>query len=430
MQKIIPFFWYDHQAEEAANFYTSIFKNSSVGKIMRQGDKALTVDFKLGDYNFMGLNGGPLFKINPSISIFAMCETVEDTDAAWAALSEGGKVMMPYDKYPWSEKYGWLEDKYGVSWQILVSHPSRPGLHFAPSLMFTGVQHGKAEAAINLYTSLFKNASIDGIARYEEGEGDPAIGTIKHAEFRLDGCLLMAMDSSHMHAFQFNEAVSLMVNCKDQQEVDFLWEKLTTDGGEESQCGWLKDKFGVSWQIIPTEMFQLFSDPDPARVQRAMGAMMQMKKLDLAKMKAAADDPAARPVVTIEAIVDAPLEKVWDFWSAPKHIMQWNSASPDWHTPRAENDLRKGGSFSSRMEAKDGSFGFDFGGVYDEVIDNQLIEYTMGDGRKVSVHFTKMEDGSTHVMESFEAESQNPVDMQRQGWQSILDNFKKYVESN
>jgi uncharacterized protein YndB with AHSA1/START domain len=133
--------------------------------------------------------------------------------------------------------------------------------------------------------------------------------------------------------------------------------------------------------------------------------------------------------VTVSTTVNAPVEKVWSYWSLPEHITKWNTASDDWHTPRAENDLRKGGSFSARMEAKDGSFGFDFGGVYDEVIPNEVIAYTLGDGRKVTVNFTSQGD-QTHVEETFEAESENPVEMQRGGWQAIMDNFKKYVEAN
>ena len=136
-----------------------------------------------------------------------------------------------------------------------------------------------------------------------------------------------------------------------------------------------------------------------------------------------------KEVITVESTINAPVQKVWEFWTRPEHITKWNAASDDWHSPRAENDLRKGGSFSCRMEAKDGSFGFDFGGVYDAVTENEYIEYTMGDGRNVKVKF----DGngsSTKVTESFEAESTNSIELQRGGWQSILDNFKKYTESN
>ncbi|MEO6329492.1 MAG: SRPBCC family protein [Ginsengibacter sp.] len=133
-------------------------------------------------------------------------------------------------------------------------------------------------------------------------------------------------------------------------------------------------------------------------------------------------------IITIENTINAPVEKVWEFWTKPEHITKWNNASDDWHTPRAENDLRTGGSFSARMEAKDGSMGFDFDGVYDEVRNNEYIEYTLGDSRKVEVTFIA-NGNKTKVIESFEAENTNPVEMQRGGWQAILDNFKKYTEA-
>lgn len=140
-------------------------------------------------------------------------------------------------------------------------------------------------------------------------------------------------------------------------------------------------------------------------------------------------ETASKTAITVESVVKAPVEKVWKYWSAPEHITKWCSPSDDWHTPSAENDLRTGGKFSSRMEAKDGSFGFDFGGVYDDVKENELIEYTIGDGRKVSIWFTA-NGKETKVVETFEAESINPIEMQRGGWQAILDNFKKYTEAN
>ncbi|MEH7086574.1 SRPBCC family protein [Neobacillus drentensis] len=131
--------------------------------------------------------------------------------------------------------------------------------------------------------------------------------------------------------------------------------------------------------------------------------------------------------VTVETTVYAPVAKVWEYWTEPKHITQWNNASDDWHTPVAENDLKVGGKFLTRMEAKDGSFGFDFGGIYDEVKVNEVISYTMGDGRKVDVTFKGQED-ETQVIETFDAETTNPIEMQQAGWQAILDNFKKYAE--
>jgi len=135
-----------------------------------------------------------------------------------------------------------------------------------------------------------------------------------------------------------------------------------------------------------------------------------------------------KPVITVETTVNAPVEKVWGYWTKPEHITQWNNASDDWHSPRAENDLKVGGTFNYRMEAKDGSFGFDFGGVYDAVTENKYIEYTIGDGRKVKITFSGV-DNTTKVVESFEAESTHSIEMQQTGWQNIIDNFKKYVES-
>ena len=135
-----------------------------------------------------------------------------------------------------------------------------------------------------------------------------------------------------------------------------------------------------------------------------------------------------RTVITVQATINAPVAKVWEYWSKPEHITKWCAASDDWHAPKAENDLRAGGSFTTRMEAKDGSFGFEFGGIYDVVKPNQYMEYTLGDARKVKITFNE-KGNTTEVIESFEAESENPVEMQKGGWQAILDNFKKYVES-
>jgi len=135
-----------------------------------------------------------------------------------------------------------------------------------------------------------------------------------------------------------------------------------------------------------------------------------------------------KTVITVESTVNAPVEKVWEYWTKPEHITQWCSASDDWHTPTAKNDLKVGGSFASRMEAKDGSMGFDFGGVYDAIRQNAYIEYTMNDGRKVKVTFTP-DGNATKISESFEAENTNPLEMQKGGWQAILDSFKKYTEA-
>ncbi|MBC7774365.1 MAG: VOC family protein, partial [Phycisphaerae bacterium] len=375
MQKINPFLWFDHQAEEAANFYTSVFNNAQTGDELRTGGAVLVKSFSLDGQKFSALNGGPQFKLNPTISFYVVFETEAETDSAWQKLAEGGMVMMPLQQYPWSAKYGWVQDRYGLSWQLSLGKIEDVGQKFTPLLMFCGPQQGRATEAVQFYTSLFSDSSIKGIMHYEAGEPRPE-SQVKHAQFTLNGQTFMAMDSGVDQPFTFNEALSFVVNCETQEEVDFFWNKLTADGGEESQCGWLKDKFGVSWQITPEILPRLLSDPNPAVAQRAMAAMMKMRKIEIAKLTEAPAD--AKTAITVETTVNAPIEKVWRLWTEAEHIQNWNNASDDWHTPKAVNDLRKGGNFTFTMAARDGSVSFDFGGVFDEVIENQHIAYTLG----------------------------------------------------
>jgi predicted 3-demethylubiquinone-9 3-methyltransferase (glyoxalase superfamily) len=273
--KIYPCLWFDGNAKAAAEFYCSVFANSKITT-----DTPMVVNFELSREKFMGLNGGPNFKFNPTISFFAICETKEEIVTCWNKLIEGGSVMMPLNKYPWSEKYGWLQDKFGVSWQLMLGSVEAMELKIIPAFMFTGSQAGKAEQAVNFYTSIFSDSKIKDINRYLAGEHDVK-GTIKHARFHLGKENFVALDSSAPHGFQFNEAISFVVDCETQEEIDHYWSKLT-QGGQESQCGWLKDKFGVSWQIVPTILGKLMSDP--TKSQHVMAAFMQMKKFDIEKL--------------------------------------------------------------------------------------------------------------------------------------------------
>ena len=297
MQKITPFLWFDSNAEEAVNFYTSIFKNSKIGSVARydeDGSKAarrpkgsvMTASFQLDGYHFTAINGGPQFKINPSISFFVTYESEAEIDKLWKKLNDGGFVLMDLQKYEWSEKYGWLQDKFGVSWQLFLGNKNDVGQTFTPSLLFVGKQHGRAEEAVKFYTSVFKDSSIAGIMKFEAGENEPE-GTVKHAQFQLNNEVFMAMDSSLDHPFTFNEAISFVVDCKDQEEVNYYWKKFTSDGGQESMCGWLKDKFGVSWQIVPKVLIEMLSDKDAKKSQRVMQAMLQMKKIIIDDLKKA-----------------------------------------------------------------------------------------------------------------------------------------------
>ena len=242
---IYPCLWFDGQAKEAAEFYCHVFQDSQI--IV---DTPLVVTFRSSGQKFMCLNGGPHFTPNPSISFYVICESHKEVQYCWDQLNAGGKVLMPLDQYEWSEKYGWIQDRYGISWQLSYGKLKEVGQKFSPVLMFTGNQAGKAEEAIRFYTSIFSNSSISGILKYHKDDPDVE-GTVKHAQFRLDGHVMMAMDSSLPHKFGFNEGISLVVDCRHQDEIDYFWDHLTAHG-EEGQCGWLKDRYGVSWQIVPT----------------------------------------------------------------------------------------------------------------------------------------------------------------------------------
>ena len=295
-KQITPCLWFDNQAEEAVTFYTSLFRNSKVGNISRYGKEGfeahgqkegtiLTIEFEIEGQSFNALNGGPHYKFNPSVSFYVVCETEDEVNFIWKHLSERGTVMMPLDKYDWSGKYGWLNDRYGLSWQIALGKIEDTVQKFSPALLFMGKQHQLAEEAVHFYTSVFPDSSIKHILTYTADEKDTE-GTVKHAQFSINNQTFMIMGSSMQHQFDFNEAVSFQVFCDTQSEIDFYWNKLT-EGGIEVQCGWLKDKYGVSWQIVPSILGELMSNP--AKAGNVMNAFLKMKKFDIAKLKAASE---------------------------------------------------------------------------------------------------------------------------------------------
>lgn len=271
---IYPCLWFDGNAKEAAEFYCSIFQNSKI-----LDNTPLVVTFELNGKLIMGLNGGPMFKLNPSISLFVYCESLSETNLVWDKLIEGGKEMMPIDNYPWSERYGWLQDKFGFTWQISIADSENAQLKITPSMLFTGKKFGRAEEAINFYSSVFENSSTGTLIHYPENDANG--GKVMYSEFKLNHYDIIAMDGPGVHDYTFNEAVSFVVSCETQEEIDHYWENLT-QGGEESQCGWLKDKFGVSWQIVPAILATLMSDP--SKSERVVSAFMQMKKFDIEKL--------------------------------------------------------------------------------------------------------------------------------------------------
>jgi len=299
MQKITPHLWFDKEAKEAAEFYTSIFPNSRVTNLATihevptpTGDCDI-VSFELNGHPFMAISAGPLFKFNPSLSFMVNFDPSRDRKAAnnldvlWEKLAQGGTALMPLDTYPFSERYGWIQDKYGLSWQLILSNPEgeeRPAI--VPSLLFVGAVAGRAEEAVDFYVSVFGNSRRGFVARYGKGQEPDKEGSIMFSDFMLDGQWFAAMDSAWEHGFAFNEAISLLIPCETQEEIDYFWERLSADP-DAGQCGWLKDMFGVSWQVWPTAMGEMMTKGTPEQVARVTAAFLPMKKFDIAALRRA-----------------------------------------------------------------------------------------------------------------------------------------------
>ncbi len=295
MQKIAPCIWYDQDALSAAELYVSAFQDSRIDYVTHYMEnnpfpsdvpagKPLTVRFTLCGQEFGALNGGPVFKPTPAISFFVDCESEAQMNALWDKLSDGGAVLMEVQEYPFSKKFGWLADRFGVSWQISLSGQKQK---ISPYLMFTEGVFGKAEEAMRFYAGLFEDANILDIHRYGSDAG-AAEGTVMFANFQLAGRQFMAADSAYPHGFTFSEGLSFVVYCRDQAQIDLFWDRLT-EGGEAQPCGWLKDRYGVSWQIVPQDMERLGDSADPVRAGRVNAALMTMTKIDLRVLKDAYD---------------------------------------------------------------------------------------------------------------------------------------------
>jgi predicted 3-demethylubiquinone-9 3-methyltransferase (glyoxalase superfamily) len=267
-----------------------LFPNSKITNVTTLRDTPSgdcdVVSFNLAGQSFMAISAGPLFKFNPSVSFHVKCKTKPEVDALWEKLSKGASVLMPLDTYPFSERYGWLQDRYGLSWQLMYVGESETKQKITPVLMFVGKVAGKAEEAINFYTSVFKNSSSHILARYDKGEEPEREGTVKYAAFELSGAEFGAMDSAREHKFAFNEAISFIVSCETQDEIDYYWKQLSAVP-ESEQCGWLKDKFGLSWQISPKAMEEMMRKGTPEQIARVTQAFLPMKKFDIAALQKA-----------------------------------------------------------------------------------------------------------------------------------------------
>lgn len=273
-----PCLWFDNQAASAADFYCSVFGD---GRII--SSNPVVTKFALSSQQFMALNGGPQFKPTAAISFYAIIKSKSELAAVWEKLSDGGHILMPLDTYPWSELYGWVQDKYGISWQLAFDHIDNvEHQKFITTFMFCGAHQGKAETAVNFYVSLFKDTSLENLVRYTEGE---VKGQVVFSRFTLNGVTYAAMDSGIPQPFTFSEAISQVIECDTQEEIDYYWNAFTKNG-QESMCGWCRDEFGVWWQVVPAALGKLMSDP--AKAGRVSEAFMQMKKFDIAALEAAA----------------------------------------------------------------------------------------------------------------------------------------------
>ena len=293
---IVPCLWLNDQAEEAAEFYIETFGAGRVigralfpdsfdnpGGLPRGG--LMSVDFEVLGQRFTALNGGQVFTINPSISFFVYVDSPAAAARTFEALSSGGETLMPLDAYPWSSCYGWTADRFGVSWQVMTvaGAMASEAPRVAPSWLFCGDQFGNAALAMQSYCSVFPNSRIVDMEKY--GADEAGEGSVKQGRFVLAHQSMVAMDSPIDHGFGFNEAVSLQVLCDGQEAIDHYWRTLSSDGAP-GQCGWLKDRFGVSWQVVPQLWLDwLGSGADAAARERVFQAMLPMTKLDVAALE-------------------------------------------------------------------------------------------------------------------------------------------------
>jgi predicted 3-demethylubiquinone-9 3-methyltransferase (glyoxalase superfamily) len=290
MQKIIPHLWFDTQAKTAAELYTSVIPNSKITNIYTlhdtpSGDTDI-VSFTLANQPFLSISAGPYFTFNPSVSFHIKCKTEQEVDAIWNKLIEGGHALMELGSYPFSKRYGWLTDKYGLSWQIIHAGDQPFSQTIIPVLMYTGPVAGKAEDAGNYYASVFAQGNFTVFSRYGNNEGPDKEGTVRYGALTIEGMEFGLMDSGRNHSFNFNEAASFVVNCRDQKEIDYFWEKLSVVADAE-QCGWCKDKFGVSWQIVPATMEDMMRTGSKEQIDRVTKAFLSMKKFNIAELEKA-----------------------------------------------------------------------------------------------------------------------------------------------
>ncbi|QOW10236.1 VOC family protein [Kaistella flava (ex Peng et al. 2021)] len=279
---IFPCLWFNGNGKEAADFYCETFG----GKIT--ADTPVVLNLELFGQKLMFLNAGSQFEKNASISFMVLCDTEDEVQKYWSQVSQNGIILMDLGEYPWSKKYGWVRDQFGVTWQINLSD-KKSEQKIIPTLMFIHQNNGKAFQAMEFYTGIFPNSKIGGVLKYGEGVGNESHEVpenVQHGHFEIDNYSFFCMDNSFDHQFDFNEGISIVVMTDDQVQTDHLWNSLLENGGRESMCGWLKDQFGVSWQIVPKRLLELMNDfEQPMKAQKVVQAMMGMQKIVIADLE-------------------------------------------------------------------------------------------------------------------------------------------------
>lgn len=272
---IYPCLWFDTNAKAAAEFYSSVFPNS---KIHQNTD--IVSSFELMGIKILGLNGGPTYKVNKAVSYFVYCGHDVKIDELYANLKEGGEVLFPLDKYDWSPRYAWVKDKFGVNWQLDID-PINHQQKIVPCLLFSNSKRTQVKEAMLYYTSIFEGSRNLMEYPFPPQAGMPQ-GSLLFGQIKLGEFILNLMSGMEKEEEDFTEGNSLVVECQTQAEIDHFWEALGKDG-KYSMCGWLKDRYGVSWQIIPSILPQLMADP--LKGQRVVKAFLKMQKFDIAVLE-------------------------------------------------------------------------------------------------------------------------------------------------
>lgn len=262
---IYPALWFDNQALEAFEFYCSVFPNSMILEHNQTVVKA-----SLSNQCFIGINGGPYFLPNPAISFTVICDSREEINALWQKLILGGASIIDLGHYSWNAYYGWVQDQFGYTWQLQLGNGGKTQQHILPNLLFCGMHQNQCSQALQYYKKIFPEFQRHQLLRYPSGDLE---GKIQNSIFSLNHLKFIAKDSPHRHIFDFNESVSFVIPCKTQQEIDYYWNYFT-EHGSESWCGWCKDVFGISWQVIPNNLAQIL-----ATHPQAYSTLTRMKKI-------------------------------------------------------------------------------------------------------------------------------------------------------